>query len=51
MNNINGTEIIGEYGDVKFIRNPQAITKVTNITSIYEILKYILFLYNIEMEK
>ena len=48
MDNINGTEIIGEYGDVKFIKNPPAITKVTNITSIYEILKHILSLYYIE---
>jgi hypothetical protein len=42
MDNINGTEIIGEYGNVKFIKNPPAITKVSNITYIYEFLKNVL---------
>ena len=42
MDDINGTEIIGEYGDVKFIKNPPAITKVSNITYIYEFLKNVL---------
>ena len=48
LDNINGTEIIGDYGNVIFIKNPPAITKVTNITFIYELLKNILSLYYIE---
>ena len=39
-NNINnGTEVILGYGNVKFIKNPPDINKVTNITYIYEIIK------------
>ena len=34
-----GTEVVDFYGNVKFIKNPPDINKVTNITFIYEILK------------
>ena len=40
----NGTEVIGEYGEVKFIKNPPDINKVTSITCIYIILKKVLSL-------
>ena len=42
--NSNGTEIVGESGEVKFIKNPPDINKVTSITSIYLILKKVLSL-------
>ena len=42
--NNNGTEVIGEYGEVKFIKNPPDINKVTSITCIYIILKKVLSL-------
>ena len=34
-----GTEVVDFYGNVKYIKNPPDINKVTNITFIYEILK------------
>ena len=34
-----GTEVLDFYGNVKFIKNPPDISKVTNITYIYEVLK------------
>ena len=34
-----GTEVIDSFGNVKYIKNPPDINKVTNITFIYEILK------------
>ena len=37
-----GIEIIGVYGNVKYISSPPDISKVTSITSIYELLKRVL---------
>ena len=43
--NSNGTEVVGVYGNVKFIKNPPDINKVSSITYIYEILKMTLSLF------
>ena len=37
-----GIEIIGSYGNVKYIKNPPNISLVTSITSIYELLKKVI---------
>ena len=37
-----GIEIIGVYGNVKYIKNPPDINKVTSIVSIYELMKRVL---------
>ena len=51
-NNINnGTEVIGSYGSIKFIKNPPDINKVTNITYIYEFLKMTLSSFYPEWKK
>ena len=49
--NSNGVEIIGEFGEIKFIKNPPDINKVTTITNIYVILKNYLSLYYPEWKK
>ena len=37
-----GIEVIGVYGNVKYIKNPPDINKITSITCIYELLKKVL---------
>ena len=49
--NNKGTEVIGEYGEVKFIKNPPDINKVTSITCIYIILKKVLSLSYIDWKR
>ena len=40
-----GIEIIGVYGNVKYIKNPPDINKVTSIVSIYELMKRVLLAF------
>ena len=49
--NSDGTEIVGAYGNVKFIKNPPDINKVSSITYIYEILKMTLSLFYPDWKK
>ena len=49
-NNI-GTEVIGEYGEVKFIKNPPDINKTSSITHIYIILKKVLSLSYLDWKR
>ena len=46
-----GIEIIGVYGNVKYINNPPDINKVTSITCIYELLKKVLITFFPEWKK
>ena len=46
-----GIEIIGVYGNVKYINNPPDINKVTSITCIYELLKKVLMTFFPEWKK
>ena len=46
-----GIEVIGVYGNVKYIKNPPDISKVTSITCIYEFLKKVLYNFFTEWKK
>ena len=46
-----GIEIIGFYGNVKYIKNPPDISKVTSITSVYELMKKVLKTFFPEWKK
>ena len=46
-----GIEVIGVFGNVKYIKNPPDISKVTSITCIYELLKKVLSNFFIEWKK
>jgi hypothetical protein len=46
-----GIEVIGVYGNVKYIKCPPDISKITSITCIYELLKKVLSSFFIEWKK
>ena len=46
-----GIEVIGVYGNVKYIKSPPDISKITSITCIYELLKKVLSSFFIEWKK
>ena len=46
-----GIEVIGVYGNVKYIKNPPDITKVTSMTCIYEFMKRVLSAFFMEWKK
>ena len=46
-----GIEVIGVYGNVKYIKNPPDITKVTSMTCIYEFMKKVLSSFFMEWKK